>query len=692
MGRPFRIVQRLSEKVLNPEAKSSKKSSKKAKDVYSYIVVVENIEALPMFARYVVVKRTFFKIDEVLLAHREPEILNRVRDKGILHVFHSEVTRNDGRLGTTVAMEYCPGSLEQRLQQETRMLESEVVQVLLALASVLGYLHSRQPPVAHRNINPSNVLIHSESAGASAYRLYNFRSAMTEAYHCENHEEVVAAMEDFARYTTAGYRAPEMLDPSSHKRIDEQVDMWALGVLLYYTMYQRLPFTDACWGLARKPKLRYPVEAEVWYTGSLRIVLEHLLEPDPEKRWDAFALINFMRFDNDLCRHIGPFCFSQTERPEGWEPQDVKVIGRPVPAKVLPERLRNTGQSDDPAAAARDNRDEAAATSVKSRTAAQESGDNDQMVLKAVTALSSDTASTDPEVLAYREKLIREQEEAWQVAESAHKKRDKEDKDGATSGPADVDSLFGPTEKKEAVKENKASAIDDLFGGMETQPSQSQKPTTDDLFGGASTATASNQIPPQGSQVGANDSWKDDLFAAPPQQPQMQPQPAFPMAADSSWSTGAPTSVPMNPTGGMMGQQQAPMGWGNGVTAPGFQPMQTPQMQQQVPGGWGNGATASGFQPMQTPQMQQQVPGGWGNGATAPSFQPMQTPQMQQQVPGGWGNGATAPGFQPMQTPQMQQQVPGGAPGFMGGNDLFQRPQQQQPQQPEKDPFASLFK
>nr|CCC92831.1 putative protein kinase [Trypanosoma congolense IL3000] len=672
MGRPFRIVKKLSEKLGVSDDKSSKKSSsKKGKELLSYTVVVENIEGLPMFARHVVVKRTFFKVDEVLLAHREPEVLNRIRDKGILRVFHSEVTRSEGRLGTTVAMEYCPGNLEKRLQQEPRILEGEVVQILLALSSVLGYLHSRQPPIAHRAIYPGNVLINAEAAGANAYRLCNFRSAVTHAYQCENHEEMAAAMEDISRHTIPGYRAPEMVDPTNHKRIDERVDMWSLGVLLYHIMYQRLPFTDACWGLARKPKLQFPTENESWYCGSLRVVLEHLLEPDPEQRWDAFALINFVRFDDDLNKHIGPFCFTLTERPEGWEPQDVKVIGRPVPDKVLPEGVCGT-------------------TQVGEGNAVPGGNESEQAALRTAAALGREGDLAYPGLLAHCEKMISEQEKAWQEANSKVKAG------GDLTKSGDALSLLGMSGNEGGVSQkNEASAIDDLFGGGVSQPTPSPNPTSDDLFG-ATPAPAANAQGPTTSQSasgGNNDNWKNSLFDV--QEQQMQGPPGFSMPIDSSWETGAPLGnyVPNNTTASF-GNQQAQGGWGEAPPASGFPGMP----QQQAQGGWGGAPPASGFPGMP----QQQAQGGWGGAPPASGFPGMP----QQQAQGGWGEAPPAPGFPGM--PQQQAQGGwGGAPPASGFPGMPQQQaqgdrgavptqgfqaMQQPPQQTEnKDPFSSLF-
>lgn len=43
--------------------------------------------------------------------------------------------------------------------------------------------------------------------------------------------------EEIAKLTTLQYRAPEMCDLYQKRGLDEKVDIWALGVLLYKLCY-----------------------------------------------------------------------------------------------------------------------------------------------------------------------------------------------------------------------------------------------------------------------------------------------------------------------------------------------------------------------------------------------------------------------------------------------------------------------
>ncbi|ORC88138.1 protein kinase [Trypanosoma theileri] len=713
MGRPFRVLQKIGDGVNHAMTYKEHTRYKSSKDAArSYVFLVENVENLPEFPHHLALKRSFFNVDEVVMAHRELEILSRVKDKSIVRVYHSEVTRSDGKLGVTVAMEYCSNNLLRRLRQESRMPESEIVQVLLAVTSAVGYLHTQQPPIAHRDICPDNILIHSAATGAAAYRLCNFGSATTEAYECANREEIALAVEDIERHTTPAFRAPEMADPGSHKRIDERVDLWSIGVLLYYMMYLRLPFGETNMGLTGRLKLRYPPGTEMWYTSSLRVALEHLLEQDPEKRWDIFALTNFLRFDQDISKYIGTFFFTATEWPDGWEQQDVKVVNRPVPPKAPPLRVEGERHVSAAAAAEESNvvgggrlqfvtRDpqqqqqsqqsqqqqtqRPSQRQPRSRTSLSSHGSGGELDAETLAALGVDAESTDPEMVAYREKLIREQEEAWRMAKAASgagRRKKSEDtstrRDGSDSNTTEKQQQQqqqqeeeeehegkSQEEKNDPSKEKKNDLFDDLFDSTPvTASSSSPVPPT---------ASVSPQAPSQQFDGGNNNNnnnnnWQDSLFSqVPPQQQQQQPAAAAPqhVVMDDGWGTGAPTMVP----GAYPMDPMYPTAQPQGTTPFNMQQQQQlhPQLHQQ--------------QQQLHPQLHQQdvMPPTWGG--AGPNFAPQSVQQPM-----------------PMPPQQQQQQQPNLQQATMDFTKGSFPQQQQQPAATEpakkgkkKDPFEDLF-
>jgi serine/threonine protein kinase len=658
MGRPFRVLQKISD-VPPPYMVGRQRKLKYGEGGSSYVYLVENTSRLPEFPRHMALKRCFFGVDQVAEAHKEVDIVSRIKDKNIVRVYHSEISRNEGKLGVSICMEYCSNNLYRRIRSSagagagTRLTEGEICHVMLAVTSAVGYLHTQQPPITHRDIRPENILINNKHTGPATYKLTNFGNATTDAYQCETREEASMAIADIQLHTNPAFRAPEMADPWSKKRICEKTDMWAIGVLLYYMMYLRLPFDPSTSIGQENWEVRFPPQAMGSYTGSLRVMVEHLLDPDPESRWDVFALTNFLRFDEDVSRHLGTFCFTKTEWPEGWEEQDVKVLGRTAPPKAPPISYNEPGHEQLESHGSQRRSRAAAANTSNISSPAPTSDDRDvpassiggDAVQDAMMVLGGDPADDTPEMAEYRRQIIREQEEAWERAKRAA---------GLPVSPA----APSPTPSKPSQAESPKSAappaekpkdvFDDLFAG----PAPASPPQTSPASAAPSNASpvaqgaAPQQAPPKKDAFSA-----DDLFGGPPA-PQQQQQQGF----------------PGYPIGGNYG----------------------PPQQQQLPAmaGWGSGAPTmgGGYAPPQNM-------GGYGDYMYS---SPQAQQPLQQQGYQGYPMGAGYP---------MQQQGYQSSPSQQSVNFMApvpgQQPPPQRPAEPaakpaspapsKKDPFADLF-
>lgn len=683
MGRPFRVLQKISD-VPPPYMVGRQRKLKYGEGGSSYVYLVENSSRLPEFPRHMALKRCFFGVDQVAEAHKEVDIVSRIKDKNIVRVYHSEISRNEGKLGVSICMEYCSNNLYRRIRSSagvgagTRLTEGEICHVLLAVTSAVGYLHTQQPPITHRDIRPENILINNKHTGPATYKLTNFGNSTTDAYHCETREEASMAIADIQLHTNPAFRAPEMADPWSKKRICEKTDMWAIGVLLYYMMYLRLPFDPSTAIGQENWEVRFPPQAMGSYTGSLRVMVEHLLDPDPESRWDVFALTNFLRFDEDVSRHLGTFCFTKTEWPEGWEEQDVKVLGRTAPPKAPPisynepghEQLENhsSGSHRKPRAGGASAQSGSSPTPQSSaRDVPASAGGDVDAVQEAMMVLGGDPADDDAEMAAYRRQIIREQEEAWERAKRAAGLPASPASPATPPTTASKTSTAAAAAKPESPKaaEKPKDVFDDLFAGPAPASPPQASPASPAVASNASPVAQGGAAPPQ--EAPKKDVFSaDDLFGGPPAPQQQQQQQGY---------------------GGY------PMGGGYG--------QQSPQQQQQQMGGmggmagWGSGAPSmgGGYAPPQ-PQQQQPMGGYGGYGQQSP-------PQQQQPQPQGYGGYQMGAGY-PMQ--QQQQQGYQSSPSQQSMNFMAPAPGQQAPQRPaepaakpaapapsKKDPFADLF-
>lgn len=128
-----------------------------------------------------------------------------------------------------IVMDYIEGiSLEKALKESsTGALPQEmVIEWAKQLCDVLGYLHSRKPPIIYRDMKPSNVMLKPDGN----VMLIDFGTAR------EFKENKVA---DTSVLGTAGYAAPEQY--GGHGQTDPRTDIFCLGATLYHLVTGQNP-------------------------------------------------------------------------------------------------------------------------------------------------------------------------------------------------------------------------------------------------------------------------------------------------------------------------------------------------------------------------------------------------------------------------------------------------------------------
>ena len=102
------------------------------------------------------------------------------------------------------------------------------------------HLHSQHPPIAHRDLKVENVL---HDVNHDLYKLCDFGSCTTEIIDCRDglsRDARLRAEENISKNTTLAYRAPEMVDLYQQNLVNEKVDVWSLGCLLYMLCFNKL--------------------------------------------------------------------------------------------------------------------------------------------------------------------------------------------------------------------------------------------------------------------------------------------------------------------------------------------------------------------------------------------------------------------------------------------------------------------
>jgi serine/threonine protein kinase len=293
------------------------------------------IDSLP--ARFAV-KRMYFDLQHEAQSLAELELMKPLQCPYIVAVQDGEVARTQGKLCVSLVLEYCPDTLFRivsKHHRERRTISDDVIwKLVCCMAGALGYLHALSPPIAHRDVKVENILVGSDGN----FKLCDFGSATTTAYICATSADVTVATRDISLHTTMCYRAPEMADPWQRHRIDEQCDVWALGVLLYFVMHFKFPFEETHLSILNGA-VEWPTFSR--YSIELRHIVSSCLVRDPSKRWTIFDLIQYLK-STPIGRE---FDFPVASRPSDWYAQSTAprvesvspLRGEASEARLLPE-------------------------------------------------------------------------------------------------------------------------------------------------------------------------------------------------------------------------------------------------------------------------------------------------------------------------------------------------------------------
>lgn len=161
---------------------------------------------------------------------REASVLKALEHPAVVRVL--EVGRDDqGRSYT--AMELLEGeTLHARIQREERVPLSALQPIVASLCAGLSAVHEHG--VLHGDLKPANVFLLADPAGGVSAKLVDFGTSKVHGL-----ERLTRTGEIIG---TPVYMAPELL--TGDGSIDEGIDIYALGVLIYEALAGQTPFTE----------------------------------------------------------------------------------------------------------------------------------------------------------------------------------------------------------------------------------------------------------------------------------------------------------------------------------------------------------------------------------------------------------------------------------------------------------------
>jgi serine/threonine protein kinase/Tol biopolymer transport system component len=157
-----------------------------------------------------------FRLEAVILANLRHPNLPRVTDHFVI-----------GDQGQYLVMDYIEGEdLRQRMERMGNITEDDAILLGAAICDALSYLHTRKPPILHRDLKPGNVKITSEG------HIFLVDFGLAKVLHGSQ------ATTTGARAMTPGYSPPEQYGTA---RTDPRTDIYSLGATLYAALTGIIP-------------------------------------------------------------------------------------------------------------------------------------------------------------------------------------------------------------------------------------------------------------------------------------------------------------------------------------------------------------------------------------------------------------------------------------------------------------------
>lgn len=191
-----------------------------------------------------------------------------------------------------LVMEFCEKSLVSVLESRGGgyFEEKQVLLIFRDVCNAVFAMHCQSPPIAHRDLKAENLLLGSDGL----WKLCDFGSISTNHKRFEKPEEMGIEEDNIRKYTTPAYRPPEMWDLFLKEVINEKVDIWALGCLLFRICY----FKSAFDGESKLQVLNgnYRIPDLPKFNSTLTDLIRDMLQARPDDRPDitqASALLDW---------------------------------------------------------------------------------------------------------------------------------------------------------------------------------------------------------------------------------------------------------------------------------------------------------------------------------------------------------------------------------------------------------------
>ena len=174
--------------------------------------------------------------------------------------------------------------------------ESTCLGIFKEILNGVIHMHCKSTPaIAHRDIKIENVL-----RCGNTWKLCDFGSASTETLNPKTADKRYK-QDQFSKYdrtTTFMYRPPEMIDEYCNFVVDEKVDIWMLGCLLFALLYKKHPFFEVQKGSIINADYHFPDTSE--YSDKICDFIRLMLTQNPKSRPNSSDILKIIMQWNSI--------------------------------------------------------------------------------------------------------------------------------------------------------------------------------------------------------------------------------------------------------------------------------------------------------------------------------------------------------------------------------------------------------
>ena len=216
---------------------------------------------------------------------QEIQMLRTLDHQNIINIFEFY----EGKYNFYIVTEYCQsGNLADKINKTNLIIsESQASVIIFQILSAINYCHQRN--IIHRDLKPENIMLDNNTKSGYPYiKIIDFG---TSKFREKEYEDELIGSPYFM--------APEVIE----KKYDNKCDIWSIGVILYFIITKKKPFTgfslEEIFSSIKNDEIDLKSNNLRNSSRELKDLITKLLKKKPEERLNANEALNHQWFINN---------------------------------------------------------------------------------------------------------------------------------------------------------------------------------------------------------------------------------------------------------------------------------------------------------------------------------------------------------------------------------------------------------